>query len=82
MLRGDASLSRFLALSFVGILLEYDKNTDTMMLDRVLHSSCHYPGDYGKIYLGCYVVDEIMAIKASSVQCPSASDSGRHVVWF
>ena len=48
MLRGDASLSRFLALSFVGILLEYDKNTDTMMLDRVLHSSCHYPGDYGK----------------------------------
>lgn len=27
--------------------LEYDKDTDTLQLDRVLHSSCHYPGDYG-----------------------------------
>jgi hypothetical protein len=27
--------------------LEYDKDTDRLMLDRVLHSSCHYPGDYG-----------------------------------
>jgi hypothetical protein len=27
--------------------LEYDKETDTLQLDRVLHSSCHYPGDYG-----------------------------------
>jgi len=27
--------------------LEYDKDTDSLMLDRVLHSSCHYPGDYG-----------------------------------
>uniref|UniRef100_A0A7S4U9W6 inorganic diphosphatase n=1 Tax=Guillardia theta TaxID=55529 RepID=A0A7S4U9W6_GUITH len=27
--------------------LEYDKDTGTLQLDRVLHSSCHYPGDYG-----------------------------------
>jgi len=27
--------------------LEFDKETGTLQLDRVLHSSCFYPGDYG-----------------------------------
>ncbi|KAJ1484905.1 inorganic pyrophosphatase [Baffinella frigidus] len=27
--------------------LEFEKYTGTLELDRVLHSSCHYPGDYG-----------------------------------
>ncbi len=26
---------------------EYDKKTGTIVLDRVLYSSIHYPGDYG-----------------------------------
>jgi inorganic pyrophosphatase len=27
--------------------LEFDKETGTLQLDRVLHSTCFYPGDYG-----------------------------------
>ncbi len=37
---------------------EYDKDVPTVVLDRVLHSNVHYPGDYGFIPRSWYDDDD------------------------
>ena len=41
---------------------EYDKDKESVVLDRVLHSSINYPGDYGFIPKALYEDDDPMDI--------------------